>query len=310
VKLTPTKYQKVTRAHYGLRGRPPKSEVPSITKKDYGYVLARWSRFDEFKAWRDRGGPKPPNVWKIVPQWDGWTPWDLLHEIRAKWPLVKTHPIAPQPPSGPPPFSLAPAQCWLFIAQEYGDATAAPGYFGRAYVADRAYQRPSPADVAAYKAAGVRQRAWCDSREGGDGTTPQEAVNMANELGLNGIILQAERLDECRSSLAMFDRLGGNGHILIGNLSQMQTDAVLYADLSARIRRGNVLWIQEVYKNCGQGGPDWKGLPVAGSCGASYQDADCSWTDPETYYANGWVAAHRDSWYTPQLSRDMYARLR
>lgn len=310
-KLEPAQAKEITRYRFGLRATRPR-DVPKITKTSYGYMLVRWQRFTEWKAWKDRGGPKPPNVWVKVPPWDpGYSPWDLLAEIRRRWPLEPTKPPDPvPPPPNVPPFSLAPAQSWLVIAQDWAEHAVAAGYFGRAFVADRAYQRPTQAAVDDYKRAGVRVRAWCDSREGGDGTPPSAAYEMADQLKLNGVILQAERLDECRSALAAFDREGGDGHILMGNLSQMQTDPPLWADLTARINRGNVLWINEFYKNCGQGGPDWHNLPVASNLGASYKDADCSWRDPETYYDEGSIAAHRDGWYTPQMDTTILRRLR
>ncbi len=309
LRLSPQQAKEITRYRFGLRATRPR-DVPKITTTTYGYMLVRWARFTSWKAWKERGGSRPPGVWVKVPAWDpGYSPWDLLTEIRARWPLEPTQPPSPVPPP-PPAFSLAAAQSWFIIAQDYKDAAAGPGYFGRAFTADHSYDHPTADDVAVYRKAGVRTRAWCDSREGGDGTPPQTAIYMAQALGMDGVILQAERLDECRSSLAAFDRIGGDGHILVGNLAQMQTDPALYADLSARIKRGNVLWQAELYKNCLQGGPDWHGLPVACSVGATYKDGDCPGKDEDSYYSEGLLAAHRDSWYTAGWDAGMYVRAR
>lgn len=309
-RLTAAQFQRVTRARYGLAPRPPKSEVPSITRRDYAYVLDRWAAFDRFKAWRDRGGPRPAGVWKIVPRWDGWTPWDLLKEIRAKWPLEKVEPH-PVPAPSPPAFKTAFGQSWFVIAQDYREAWSGPDYFGRAFVADPGYEHPTREEVAAYRARGVRTATWGDSREEGDGTPPAAIVGLANELRVDAPMFQAELGRECRAALRMMDRLGGDGHLLIVNLSQIRAeDGALHADLSTRIRRGNVLAIVECYKNCGWGDPDWQGLPCASTLAATYRDGQCQGCSMDAYYSNGWVGAHRDSFYTAQWRSADYARAR
>jgi len=315
-RLTPDQYKALTRYRFGLRAsRPP--GVPRLGPKSgpYAYVYARWENFVPWKAWRDRGGPRPPGVWKTVPNWDGWTPWDLLKEIRVRWPLHDTQPDPPLPvpnPPGPVTPSLAWGQCWFVIAQNYQAATAGPGYFGRAFVADRAYPRPSVAEVQAYKSAGIRTAGWGDSRPAsdGDGTSPQQIVAMCNDLHLDRPMFQAELNREYAAATAMIDQLGGNGYPLILNRSQIATDPVQYADLVSRINRGNVFGISECYKNCGWGDPDWGGLPMAGTLGATYKDGGCPGATQDFYYSRGLIVPHRDSWYTAQWEADDYRAAR
>ena len=188
--LSPASFKKQTERHYGLRGDWPGRIRLGPRNGPFKYVYDRWEMFDRWHAWKDRGGQRPKGVWKKVPQWEpDFSPWDLRKAILAK----RTHdPLPnPAPTPGPPPFSLAPAQSWICLAQSIGDADHAKPYYKFAYVADRAYERPSLADVQRRRAQGRVQAAWCDCREDGTGTPPSAAIDMANELGLDTWIGQA-----------------------------------------------------------------------------------------------------------------------
>jgi hypothetical protein len=315
-RLTPDQYKALTRYRFGLRKtRPPGVPRLGPVNGPYAYVYARWAMFVPWRSWRDRGGPRPPGVWKVVPRWDGWTPWDLLKEIRVVWPVDGTHPVPPLPypqPPGPVTPSLAFGQCWFVIAQDYRSAGGGPGYFGRAFTADQSYARPSKAEVQAYRDMGVRTAVWGDSRPAadGDGTSPEQIVAVANQLGVDKPMFQAELNREYAAAVRMIDSLGGNGYPLILNRSQIATDAGQYADLVSRINRGNVYGISECYKNCGWGDPDWGGLPMACTLGATYRDGQCSGSTQDFYYDNGLLVPHRDSWYTAGWDRAMYAAAR
>jgi hypothetical protein len=306
-RLTPEQFKIASKARFGLIPRPPKSVVPSITVRDYNYVLTRWKRFSEWKAWRDVGGPRPPGVWTAVPKWDGYTPFELLEDIRKKYPL-NPHPVPVPPP--PPPHSLAWGQSWFVIAQDYRAAVGGPDYFGRAFVADHSYEHPTREEVAAYRARGVRTVTWGDSRVEGDGTSPQTIIDLANEIRTDGVMFQAELLREYVAATKAIDNLGGNGHLLIVNRSSIADDANLYKDFVDRITRGNIICLSECYKNCGWGNPDWGNLPMASTLGATYTDGGCAGCQMDTYYDNGWISAHRDSWYTAQWTYEMYKAAR
>jgi len=308
-KLTAAQFEAATKGRYGLTPRPPKSVVPSITRRDYAYVLARWAAFDRWHAWRDVGGPRPAGVWKVVPKWDlTYTPFELLADIRRRWPLHGTKPIeTPAPPL--PAHSLALGQSWFVIAQDYRESFVGPDYFGRAFTADPGYPHPSRAEVAALRDRGIRTAVWGDSRIEGDGTSPDAIVELANELRVDRPMFQAELERECRAALAKMDQLGGVGHLLIVHLDGIAGDAKLYADLEARINDGRVIAIEESYRNCGWGPVSYHGLPIAGTLAATYGDGDCTTCTLEQLDAWGF-AAHRDSYYCAQWHADHYRAAR
>lgn len=311
-RLTAEQFELASKARFGLIPRPPRAVVPSITKRDYGYVLTRWANFSAWRAWRDVGGPRPAGVWRVVPKWDDpeFTPWTLLKLIRTKWPLANTHPPDPPHPTDPA-FSLAYGQSWFVIAQDYRDAAVGPDYFGRAFVADHSYEHPTVGEVAAYKQRGIRTAVWGDSEpEGVPGTSPARIVEVANELRVDRLMFQAELPRQYAAAAKKIDEVGGDGHLLIVNLSSIESDPTLYDDLESRIWRGNVLGLSECYKNCGWGDPNYGGLPMASTLGATYRDGDCAGCPADTYYAQGWVAAHRDSFYTAQWLADDYRAAR
>lgn len=308
-KLTAEQFKIASRARFGLTPRPPRSVVPSITRRDYAYVLLRWERFAAWKAWRDTGGPKPAGVWTWVPEWDGWTPWQLLKEIRHRWPL--NAPPTPVPAPKPPGFSTAWGQSWFVIAQAYREAWSGPDYFGRAFTADHSYEHPTREEVAVYRARGIRTAVWGDSRPPTmQGTSPQQIVEVANDLRVDRPMFQAELLEEYKAATKMIDQLGGDGHPLIANISEIQSDSVLFTDFSRRVKTGNVLAISECYKNCGWGDPNWANLPCASTLGATYSDGGCAGMGQEEYYSHNWLSAHRDSWYTAGWESAAYAKAR
>lgn len=305
-KLTPKQFKEITRYRYGLRAVRPDGPRLGPVNGPYAYVYKRWHAFDQWNSWKDRGGPRPEGVWKAVPVWDGtYTPWMLRAELLKKRAPVPTHPVDPVPPH-PPAFSLAPAQSWLILAEDISDALEAPSYYGRAYVADRAYEQPSPAMIAHYKSLGVRQAVWCDCRA--DGTPAEYGREYADSLGLP-FIGQGETAAECAAALMVGAR------IIVGQLAGVSADKHTYDVLCAAILSGHVLWIEELYKNCMPGQlPDWRNLPVAGSLVAAYRDAQCEsqpWADGSVLpYADvGLFVPHRDSVYGAGLSPDAYREL-
>lgn len=309
-KLTPLQFEAATRARYGLAPRPPRSVVPSITRRDYGYVLDRWAAFDRWKAWRDVGGPRPAGVWRVVPKWDQTlTPFELLVEIRKKYPLHPTQPSTVDHPPAPA-HSLALGQSWFVIADAYRESFVGPDYFGRAFTADPGYEHPSRDEVAALRARGVRTATWGDSRVEGDGTSPDAIVELANELRVDRPMFQAELERECRAAFAKMDQLGGLGHLLIVHLDGIAGDQKLYDDLVARVNDGRVIAIEESYRNCGWGPVSYHGLPIASTLGATYHDAGCAGCAQEEFYSSFGFAAHRDSWYTAQWTAAEYRAAR
>lgn len=215
-------------------------------------------------------------------------------EPKNEPPFTRPIPDPPKPlPHVPPSPDLSAARSILFLAQDINASDLAPSYYARAYTADRAYARPSPADVAARRARGIRQFSWCDCRT----TLPAEAIEMASELGLDGWIGQGEQAAE-------FDNaIGAGAKIVIGNFNSLRADQL------ALVVAAKVLWIQEDYWNCGDGVPDWHGWPIAGSCVAVYGDSQCSRKPISDYIAAGRFTPGRDSVYGPGMTEADYHNL-
>jgi hypothetical protein len=203
---------------------------------------------------------------------------------------------SPPPPKPPPGPNLALAQSWIFMGQQPNNCLIYPSYYGVAFTADRAYERPTPALIQQLRSRGQRIRSWCDCHT----TFPDEAKAMAQQLGLDGWIGEGE------SSAAFRTAVNAGAQIIVGNLSALTDED------RNDIRTGRVLFINELYLNQDPGRADrenWMNLPVAGRCIACYDargeaSTGVSHYPVSQYLAIGKFQPHRDSMYDPSASDD------
>lgn len=190
------------------------------------------------------------------------------------------------PPPPPPGIDLSPGRSWIVMAQEPSKALMYPAYYGIAFTADPAYERPSLSLVSQLRSRGQRVRSWCDCHA----TMPAAAITMATSFGLDGWIGEGE------SAYAFDNAYAAGAKIMVGNLSALRVDQ------KALIATGKVLWTNELYLNDDPTlatRENWENLPVAGRTIACYGGY------PFQNYLNlGKFSAHVDSVFDPGMTDD------
>jgi hypothetical protein len=177
------------------------------------------------------------------------------------------------------------------MAQEWQKIDMYPSYYGAMFTADRAYDRPSKADVDRLKQQGRRVRSWCDCHS----TFPDEAKSMASNLGLDGWCGEGE------SAGAFQTAMDANAELIIINISALTPD-----EKDKYLRPRKTVAINELYLNQDESRAtreNWEGLPIAGRLTASYDASGEASTGKrypfENYLAINKYAAHHDSFYDP-----------
>ncbi len=280
-KLTEQQFKDITFYRYGLGPRP--KNVPSITTKNYGYVLIRWKRFDDWNRWQDKGkpDPRPANVWVRVPQWEThFNPWDLRKAILKKRKPYPPPPDVPVPPNPPVPAHAAQFQRVAYMG---GDPLSAMQWHGCkiAFTADPnpAYdQYVTAANAAQARANGHDVYVWYVPTQ----VSKARAYEVAAELGTTVVIGQAETLPEFWTSWE-------NGHrVVIGNLG------ACWPDDQARllIQTGQMVFCNEFYWNANRNlTPNNYNAPVVSMCVALYDGGPNGEGQP-----NGFDPTMNDYW--------------
>jgi hypothetical protein len=282
-RLLPDEFKSVTRYRYGLLKRRPK-EVPHITANSYGYVLNRWKAFDAWNAWQDKGkpAPRPQGVWRTVPPWDGWTPWNLRQEIIRKRP-APTPPhliLPPTPPIPPVPAWAAWWQRCLYAGMNPLLGQSWPGC-KVLFTADPSYDSAATRATAdQLRASGHDIGVWYVPTQ----VSKNRAVEVATRLGVpfEHISGQAETLPE-------FWQSWENGHRHVcGNLSDTINDGKAVELVSS----GQMAFTNEFYWNQDKSrSPDNHGLPVVAlliACydGHSDSSSENAWNPDAIDYKN------------------------
>lgn len=257
LRLTPAQFKAITLYRYGVSGAVRPRGIPKITSKDYGYVLDRWKQFDKWNAWKDVGfaRPRPPDVWKRVPKWDGvFSPWDLRKAILDKRPTTPQPSPLPTPP--PPPVAHKPFQYVLFMGQSLLEALPAQAHYKVAATADPAYDSfANRADADKLREAGHEIYVWYVPTQ----VSRARAEEIAQRLGTSVIIGQCESAAEFDVSLAHGCKA------MVGNVHSLREDQ------RAKIRSGAVVLVQEDYWNVQPWSQrDYDGVIPAGACIAVY----------------------------------------
>jgi hypothetical protein len=145
---------------------------------------------------------------------------------------------APPTPTPPPSSSLATVQARMFLANNPEDCLQAPAFMVPVCTADPGYRYWYTADlISKLKARFGTVEAWCDCR-GSEGTPYSEAVEMVNELGLNG-----PAWGQCETEPEFDHAYSSGARRMVGQLASLRDDQ------KQKIASKEVLVTFELYRN-------------------------------------------------------------
>lgn len=282
----------------GSLAKYPRPPFPRRITKEVQWVLDEWDRFALWSRWLDAGGrhgggPRPIGLWvnaagqPVSPGWAGDVR-RLVHAHRTTPPVV----VFPPPDVHPMPDTSF-GRNWICMAQEPAKAQWYPARFGVAFTADRAYERPSAAQIEWHRDRHQRIAVWCDCHS----TFPDEAKHVRSEIDADYVIGEGE------SAAAFQVALDAGLRMAWINLS------ALTGDQKDAIRTGRIIAVNELYLNQDRSRADrenWENLPIPGRLIATYDASrEASTGGPfsfeEYVHLNKWSPSV-DSFYDPGAS--------
>jgi hypothetical protein len=205
--------------------------------------------------------------------------------------LVELRKVGPSPP---PPLPNGPdtsfGRNWICMAQEPKIAQVYPARFGVAFTADRAYEKPSAAQIAWHKQRGQRTAVWCDCHS----TFPDEAERVRQQIGVDLVIGEGESAAAFQVALDAGLRMAW---INLSALTRTQKNA---------IQEGKIITPNELYLNQDASRAErenWENLPIPGRLVACY-DASGEASTGRRFSMGQYIAVGKwnrltDSFYDP-----------
>ena len=256
--LTNEQFRAITRYRYLGGVRPsgiPHISVATIGRKQFDYVTGWWTKFDLWMDFKDKGGPRPKGIWRIVPLFA----WSLRRDIlKARPKATPKPPATPTPPVPPLPAWAMQYQNVIFLGQDTYRAVHAPKKYKVAFTADPGYDSWATRAMAdAFRDNGREVFVWYVPTQ----VSAARAEEVAQRVGAAGIIGQAETIDEFWASWNHGRR------VVVGNLSAIFE----HEDAAKLIREGQMVFVNEFYWNQDSSRkPDNHNLPVSSLCVACY----------------------------------------